>query len=240
MSVGAQVRPVELLEGRRPRVQIVHEYGVVVLGPDLSTISFGRGHDCEVRFGHQPLADRHIPRRAGTLVLQSDMRLAVENCSDQIAFDLKESGAPLLTVAPCTVVSPATSEFEIRYGGSHQLHTIRVAGAQAPIHSAPIRPLDTSDATIPLQPALTDRQWGVLDAYAEPMRSGALVPATHAEVAAKLGWSMSLVRLECSAIWWVFLAAGVPMRDYPDKRDAITDAATRHRLWPEPRSTDDG
>ena len=41
---------------------------------------------------------------------------------------------------------------------------------------------------------------------------------------------MSLIRLESSEIWAAFLGAGVPMRDFPDKRDAIVDAFVRHGI----------
>ena len=55
-------------------------------------------------------------------------------------------------------------------------------------------------------------------------------PATHQQVAATVGCSRALVRLECNNILGVLLAAGVPMRDLRDARDAIADAWARHRM----------
>jgi hypothetical protein len=54
--------------------------------------------------------------------------------------------------------------------------------------------------------------------------------ATHQQVAAIVGCSRALVRLECTNIMSALLAAGVPMRDLRDARDAIADAWARHRM----------
>ena len=48
-------------------------------------------------------------------------------------------------------------------------------------------------------------------------------PATHEQVAATVGCSRALVRLECNNIVGALLAAGVPMRD-------LRDAWARHRM----------
>ena len=215
--------------GGGPVAQVVYEDGVVVLDDEHDEIYFGRSEDCHVRFGHLPVVDQHVAGIAGRVFL-CDGRLAVENLSVQIAFDIKEADEPLETVRPGAIVSPPGSAFELHYTGSTHRHVVRVRGlaARTPARSAPAG--RSVDPTPLLAPGLTDRQWAVLDAYAAPRRAGATVPATHTQVADRLGWSMSLIRLECDAIWRAFLAAGVPMREFPDKRDAIVDAAVRHRL----------
>jgi hypothetical protein len=83
-----------------------------------------------------------------------------------------------------------------------------------------------------VEPDLTDRQWEMLGAYTDPLRQGRTAPATHKEVAAKLHWSYATMRVECNAIWAAFKIAGVPMREFRDKRDAVIDAAVRHHLVP--------
>ncbi|CAN5783358.1 hypothetical protein BH20ACT1_BH20ACT1_09740 [soil metagenome] len=35
-------------------------------------------------------------------------------------------------------------------------------------------------------------------------------------MARELGWSLSLVRVECHEIWTEFVLAGVPLRDFPE------------------------
>jgi hypothetical protein len=118
--------------------------------------------------------------------------------------------------------------------GRQQRYAIGVRVLATPVR-LPVVPIGTESsepATTGLQPDLTSRQWQILDTYIAPMRLGRPVPGTHNEVADRLGWSMGTVRAECAGIWNQFVLAGVPMRDYPDKRDAVVDAAVRHRLLP--------
>lgn len=205
--------------------QVVHDGESVALEPGPG-VRFGRSEDCEVRFGHLPSVDPAVASVAGRVFLCED-RVAVENLSPHIAFDVKEPTGPRETVRPFAVLSPPSPVFEILCDGSALRHVLHVEGWNQ---------LDVLGATgdgkeaQPLAPRLTERQWDVLDAYAAPILAGRTVPATHSQVADTLGWSMSLIRLESGEIWTAFLDAGVPMRDFPDKRDAIVDAYVRHRL----------
>jgi hypothetical protein len=208
---------------------VTHADGATFVTPDHPEISFGRGSGCEIRFGHDPV-DRAVSRSAGRVVwLGADLgRVAIENLSTQIGFDIKTPEGPLEAIRPRGLVAPPEDQFEIRYAGTMYAHVIRVQ---------PTRPVSREgngtsgdEQTVPLDVLLTERQWAVLDQYAAPIREGGTVPSTHNEVAKALGWSSSLVRLEANAVWGAFVAAGVPMRDYPDKRDAIVDAALRHNI----------
>lgn len=214
---------------------IAFEADTVFLTTERPSVRFGRSAECEVRFAHQPVADPSVPRVAGA-IRAIDGRLGVENLSDKVAFDVKTPDGPLETVRPGALLSPADRHFEIVYQGTGDAHRILVAGEVEP------RPLGPAGAGVPIHdgdqpptridPELTPRQWQILDAYTEPVRKGATAPATHKQVADRLHWAYATVRIECNAIWGAFLLAGVSMREFRDKRDAVVDAAVRHRLRP--------
>lgn len=192
---------------------------------------FGRAARCDVRFGHQPLADRAVPRIAGAVVAL-DGRVGVDNLSDKVAFDVKTADGPLETVRPGALAAPAGDRFEILFAGSLATHVVAVHRQAEPRRLVTPEPVAGDDPPTALEPQLTARQWQVLEAYTAPLRAGATTPATHAQVASQVHWGYSLVRVECHAIWAAFRVAGVPMRAFPDRRDAVVDAAVRHRLRP--------
>jgi hypothetical protein len=210
--------------------------GVAFLTTDCLRLRFGRSSQCDIRLGHQPVADRSVPRIAGAIAL-FDGRVAVDNLSDRVAFDVKTADGPLEAVRPGALLAPAADRFEIVVGGIDGTHVVAVhrqAQVQRLLELPP--PVDHAGAAgeppTMVEPALTARQWQILEAYTAPLRAGATTPATHAQVAAEVHWGYSLVRLECHAIWAAFRLAGVPMRRFPDTRDAVVDAAVRHRLRP--------
>jgi hypothetical protein len=221
---------VALPEGSLVLATVAYETGTSFVTVDDPAVLFGRGAQCEVRFGHQPFADQGIPRIAGRILAIGTSRIAVENLSDQLGFDIKSGDGLLNAVRPGSIYSPPGREFDILFAGSATTHVLRIEAMNEPV---PVvrRELDSSaDPITVVRPQLSERQWQVLEMYTEPLRAGGSVSATHREVANRLGWSMSTVRLECSAIWGKLITAGVPMRDFPDKRDAIVDCATRHCL----------
>jgi hypothetical protein len=166
---------------------------------------------------------------AGQLVVIGGRRVGVENLSAQVAFDIKAPDGPLEAVRPGALYAPPEDRFEIRVAGSLATYTVLV---HIPARQTMLRPRRPAAATIGpstrFEVELTGRQWQILAAYGDPLRAGRTVPATHAEVADRVGWSMATVRVECSEIWSSFALAGIPMRDFPDKRDAIVDATLRH------------
>jgi len=208
---------------------IAWEDGVEFLTSARRRLLFGRSSQCDVRIAHQPTTDASVPRVAGAVVAL-DGRVAVDNLSDKVAFDVKPQDGPLETVRPGTLVAPPDARFEIRLGGAAGTHVIAVhresAGTDLPRAAA----VTAEEPPTTADPVLTDRQWQILEAYTAPLRAGATTPATHAEVAAQVHWGYSLVRVECHAIWAALRLAGVPLRPFPDTRDAVVDAAVRHRL----------
>ena len=215
---------------------IAWDSGVAFLTTDQPRLRFGRSSQCDVRVGHQPVTDRSVPRVAGTIAVL-DGRVAVDNLSDRVAFDLKTTDGPLEAVRPGALLAPAADRFEIVVGGTDGTHVIAVH-RQAEVQRLVEPPRDgatpgaAAEPPTMVEPALTARQWQILEAYTAPLRAGGTTPATHAQVAEAVHWGYSLVRLECHAIWAAFRLAGVPMRRFPDTRDAVVDAAVRHRLRP--------
>ncbi|HEX6423237.1 MAG TPA: hypothetical protein VFZ79_07135 [Acidimicrobiales bacterium] len=208
---------------------VAWEAGAAFVTAARPRLRFGRSTQCELRFGHQPLADLSVPRVAGAVVAV-DGRVGVDNLSDKVAFDVKTADGPLETVRPGGLVAPAGDRFEIVFVGSLDTHVIAVHRQTEPRRLGIEPPVPDDEPPTMLEPQLTARQWQILEAYTEPLRSGATTPATHAQVAARVHWGYSLVRRECHAIWAAFRMAGVPVRAFPDRRDAVVDAAIRHRL----------
>ncbi|MCU4186058.1 hypothetical protein K6U06_16940 [Acidiferrimicrobium sp. IK] len=174
-----------------------------------------------------------MPGRAGQFLVVGAGRIAVENLAERRAFDVLARGSPLEAVRPGAIFSPADRCFEVRLVGSLATYTIVVDIVTGAADSPAVTGEDACDPGTRLEPELTARQWQVMAEYIRPILAGSPVPATHAAVAEALGWSMALIRVECAEIWNRFVLADVPMRDFPDKRDAIVDAAIRHRLLPE-------
>jgi hypothetical protein len=212
--------------------RVVQSEGVAFLTKERPVVTFGRGSTCDLRFGVEPDVDVSVPRLAGRVFVIDDSRIAVENLNERIAFDVKTPDGPLEVVRPGGLLSPPGSQFEIRYAGSMNVHLLRAEYLGRGRRHAMLKEAHDGETTVALIPELTERQWRILKEYAAPIRSGGTAPATHNEVAAALGWSMSLVRIENNEIWSSFIIAGIPMRNFADKRDAIVDAMIRHHLSP--------
>jgi len=233
-------------ESSKVLAMIAFEADAAFLTPEHPSVSFGRAAECIVRFGHQPTADLSVPRVAGAIRMV-DERVGVDNLSDKVAFDIKTPDGPLETVRPGTLLAPATDRFEISYQGSQDDAYRILVHRQAEPRWVDVRRRRAGPAGLVeepetrVEPDLTDRQWEMLGAYTDPLRQGRNAPATHKDVASKLHWSYATMRVECNAIWAAFKIAGVPMREFRDRRDAVIDAAVRHHLArpgsPTPHST---
>jgi hypothetical protein len=191
----------------------------VVLAPGQQ-ITFGRGEDAHLRIGHAPMADDLVPGLAGAF-LARDGRVFVANHGERLAFDIAVPGRAMRPLPPGDWHSPADPAFSVVVTGTLR-HVLAVVVDTRRIGLRP--PADDQAC-----PELTPRQRAILDAYVAPMAHGH-PPATHQQVAATVGCSRALVRLECNNILGALLAAGVPMRDLRDARDAIADAWARHRM----------
>ena len=175
--------------------------------------------------------DNVVPRKAARLFCVG-RRIVVSNPSSRLAFDVTVDERPPMIVRPGDWFSPPHHRFEIVITGgafSHELTvTMNSVGARAHLAQS-VEELADSEPLTGARPDLTGRQREIIDRYTDPVRHGS-TPASHQQVADALGISRSLVRLECNRIWSELLLTGVPMRDLPDKRDAIVDAWTRHRF----------
>lgn len=199
------------------------------LGPASPELRFGRHGDCPVRVGHAPLLDEGIPRVAGRVLLVGGERVAVENLDEVYAFDVAAKDGPRTSVRPGELFSPQGHAFELVLMG-RAAHTVRVAVAPRMV-----RPIIVSAGSDPgpvttAPPKLTQDERAVLDAYLSPLRAGKAVRATHVEAAETLGRSKTWVRNKAADIYDKFFLAPVPMRDFADQVDAVTDAAWRHGL----------
>lgn len=227
--------PMGAVDGR-VLATVAFEEGTAFLTGERPSVSFGRASECVVRFGHQPTIDASIPRVAGAIRMIGT-RAGADNLSEKLAFDLKTPGGPLETVRPGALLAPASDRFEIIYRGSREepYRVLVHCQAQPRRIVESIHVPEGTDEPTRFEPDLTERQSLMLVAYTDPLREGQTAPATHKQVASRLNWSYATMRVECNAIWGAFKVAGVPMRHFRDKRDAVIDAVIRHDLrLPEP------
>jgi hypothetical protein len=196
---------------------------------DGDCVTFGRGADCDVRFGYAPLADRGVPRRAGSLIA-ANRRIFVESAAEpgHRALTLREPEGSVFQLGVGEGHAPRSSRFEVLVPGETTVWklavTVRAPGASAAV---------AEHADLPThrhQLELTDTQRRVLDAYAEPIRHGRMEPATHREVGAALHYHPNTVREVVYEVWAAMFAAQIPMPDVSDKRVAVVEAARTHGL----------
>lgn len=204
---------------------------VALIMRENDVVTVGRDPESSIRVGHTPVYDDVVPRKAARLFCVG-RRVVVANPSSRLAFDVSVDDRPPMVVRPGDWFSPPHHRFEIIVTGGAFRHELTVTmnsvGAKAHLAQS-IAELADSEPLTGARPDLTVRQREIIDRYTDPVREGSS-PASHQQVADALGISRSLVRLECNRIWSELLLTGVPMRDLPDKRDAIVDAWTRHRF----------
>jgi hypothetical protein len=195
-----------------------------------TSLSFGRGGRCDMRFAFAPRVDRAVPRIAGSLLLAGGRRLAVE-CSAERGhrpLQVMTAGGVPVTVALGEVYAPAANEFDVVVSGDTKwVVSVRVRDLNGP-YPIPDRSTDTRTRRIALD--LSDHDRSLIEAYLEPMRAGGPEPASHADVAARLAYSPSKVRHDLYDIWARMAAAGFPIQDGTDKRSAVLDIVQSYRI----------
>jgi len=196
---------------------------------DGDCVSFGRGGECDVRFGYAPLADRGVPRRAGSLVA-ANQRVFVESEAEpgHRALTLREPDGSVFQLGVGEGHAPRGPRFEVLVPGESTVWKLSVT-----VRDARVRPTAADRGDLPTyrhELVLTDLQRRVLDAYAEPIRHGRMEPATHREVATVLHYHPNTVREVVYDIWAAMFAAQLPMPDVSDKRVAVVEAARTHGL----------
>jgi len=192
---------------------------------------FGRGSDCEIRFGYAPRPDQGLPRVAGRLVAANG-RVFVESSGDTShrALTIRSAEGTTASVGVGEAYSPREHSFEILIpgDGAPWCLTVTVRAVEATSGGGSADP-PTKHYTL----ALTPLQERVLAAYAEPVRRGGREPATHQQVATALNYHTNTVRNALYEIYNKMFEQQIPMPDVTDKRFAVVDAARAHGLLTE-------
>ena len=206
---------------------------------DDTTVSFGRDPGCDVTVGSTPHLDAEVPLVAGWLVMAHG-RIIVEAApmptfaesagvgrAVRRALQVTAAGGPPVPVAAGSAYSPATTIFTIEIVGAH--HTWELDVAARPRRDDPAGTAGAGDADDRVLIDLTDDQRTVLIAYAEPVLAGAVDPATHDQVAAKVFMSRSQVRRHLERLSDTFYEKRLWSPDSGDTRVRVVEAA-RHNL----------
>ena len=210
-----------------------HGTDAVTLRDDTTT-AFGRGSECEIRFGYAPTPDEGLPRIAGRLIV-ANHRVFVESAAMEghRALELKTANESRQLGAG-EGFSPRDQQFEVLIRG---VKTWRLAITLRSEEFPPLRTNASDPPTRGFSLDLTDQQVAVLSAYCEPPGRTRAEPATHKEVAAKLNYHPNTVREILYDIWAKMFEQQVPMPDVSDKRVAVVEAARNHGLLWTRRST---
>lgn len=196
---------------------------------DGESVRFGRGAECEIRFGYAPVPDEGVPRIAGTL-LATNRRVFVESIDQPGHRTLEIRSASGTTQLPAGEgFSPRDSHFELLVRGEHSAWKLAVRIRASAVPTATTESsADPPTKRITLE--LSEKQFAVLAAYCEPPRRGRAEPATHKEVAAALNYHPNTVREILYEIWAHMFELQIPMPDVSDKRIAVVEAARLHGL----------
>lgn len=191
-------------------------------------LSFGRGSECEVRFGYAPEPDRDVPRVAGRLIGMED-RVFIQSAATVGHRALEvQSTSGTTSIAIGQGLSPRETLFSILVRGTVNVWTLEVAvrsGDPVDWHTNPNDP-PTSHYSLDL----TDQQMQVVLAYAQPYQEGRQEPATHAEVASRLSYHPNTVREIIYGVWKLMFEQGIPMPDVDNKPTAVVESARLHGL----------
>ena len=195
---------------------------------DGDVVAFGRGAECQIRFGYAPRPDDGVPRVAGKLLVVNN-RVYVES-SNQIghrALEVRTSSGSTVQIPIGEGHSPRDNRFDVLVRGTG-LWKLAVT-VRPPTDAA--EPSSRTDApTKHYQLNLTPFQRAVLQAYCAPIQKGRLEPATHKEVATSLSYHPNTVREALYEVWALLFEQDVPMPDVTDKRIAVVEAARVHGL----------
>ena len=193
-----------------------------------STVPFGRGAHCTIRFGHAPAPDLRLARRAGSFLIAGD-RLVIESSPDPQNGPLRiqAEGRPPFELPPGEAYGPASQEYDLIVRGEQEW-VLHVRTRPRRLGPPPISSDDPPTERRPL--TLTDHERRVLDAYVAPLRAGGLEPSTHAEVADRLSYSVNKTRRDLYGIWQQMVTCGVAVPDYADKRIAVAHAALAYHI----------
>jgi hypothetical protein len=196
---------------------------------DGDSVEFGRGGECQIRFGYAPQPDLGVPRVAGQLmVVNQRVFIGSSNQTGHRVIEVRTENGPTRQIALGEGFSPRENRFDIFVTGEREPWKLSVS----------VRPpTDVRESGTGGDPPtkyyelnLTNLQRAVLEAYFEPMSRGRLEPATHKEVAASLSYHSNTVREALYEVWAKMFEQDMPMPDVSDKRIAVVEAARVHGL----------
>jgi hypothetical protein len=195
---------------------------------DGESAVFGRGAECQIRFGYAPFPDEGVPRVAGSL-LAVNRRIFIESATQpgHRALELRSS-AGVMQIAAGEGFSPREGHFELFVRGEKSVWKLGITVRESEVSAAVDRSADPPTKRFSLD--LTESQYAVLKAYCEPPNRGRSEPATHKEVGAALNYHPNTVREILYEIWARMFAQQVPMPDVSDKRVAVVEATRVHGL----------
>lgn len=198
---------------------------------DGDMAAFGRGIDCQIRFGYAPQPDQGVPRLAGRLIVMNG-RLFIENAGQagHKALEVKSASGACAHIAVGEGYSPRESRFDVFVNGETERWKLGVTVRKQTVTEVSAAGCDPPTKHYEL--TLTGLQQAVLKAYFEPIARGRLEPATHKEVATNLNYHPNTVREALYEVWALMFAQGIPMPDVFDKRIAVVEAARVHGLVP--------
>ena len=202
-------------------------------GADVATLRdgesarFGRGAECEIRFGYAPIPDQGVPRVAGNLPRDKSTGLRRKRGPTWASHAQIRGPSGTTQIPAGEGFSPRDSHFDLFVRGENSAWKlavrIRTSNQPAAAESS------TDPPTKRLSLELTEKQHAVLAAIQPPNR-GRSEPATHKEVAAALNSDPNTVRESLYEIWALMFELQVPMPDVSDKRIAVVGAARLHGL----------
>jgi hypothetical protein len=206
--------------------------GVVITEAMGPAVTFGRGAPCQIRFGYAPEADIRLARHAGALLLANG-RVLVESSGEahHPALQVRSPSRPPVEVSGGEAYAPGEIEFDVVVRGEREwLLSVRTRRWRPPPSPGPGDAGGGEPATYRPGFSLSPYELDLLRAYLAPMRDGRLEPATHAEVAAAMHYSVTKVRVDLYAVWARMVTEGLAVTPYPDKRLAVARAALAYGL----------
>lgn len=163
-------------------------------------LTFGRGSDRDIRFGHSP-EDDYVSNEAGRLVAEEDVVL-VQNDSRTQGIVLEPFPGAEQNIAPGAVLGLRRKYLNVIVPGGYDVtYTIRLARQGPPEPPGPLVLLRTASAdrkpTRSGPSSLTPRERKLLAALCEPLlifAGSAAVPATYEMIARRTGGKRDAVR----------------------------------------------
>lgn len=203
---------------------------------DGDVAAFGRGVDCALRFGHAPVRDRALLHVCGWLLVAHG-RIIVQAAEHPVANGTDPSVIHRPLVVTPDLGQPRYLSSGELWGPNAEIFTVTATGEQSwSLDVVNFRDIGSASQRGAPPPSvvhrveLDDELWAVLEAYAEPVRRGERMPATHDQVAAAINWNRMTARRRLERIYDEFYLRRIEMPDVADMRVKVVEAALSHGL----------